>query len=95
MIPHVIEAKHIKDHRVWLRFDDGACGEVDLSDELDGPIFEPLKEVEFFRQFMVRYNTLSWENGADFAPEFLHEKLAPQNIQADRVAMGVEHVPNP
>ena len=84
MIPHVIEAKHLEGHRVWLKFDDGSYGELDLFDELEGPIFEPLKDVEFFRRFVVRYNTLSWQNGADFAPEFLHEKLAQQNIQADR-----------
>jgi hypothetical protein len=76
MIPHVIEAKHLGGHQVWLKFDDGASGEVDLSNELDGPVFEPLRDVEFFSRFVVRYNTLSWENGADFAPEFLREKLA-------------------
>ena len=95
MIPHVVEAKHIQGHRVWLKFDDGACGEVDLSDELSGPIFEPLKRVEYFRQFIVRYNTLSWQNGADFAPEFLREMLAQQNIQKDRATSHVEHAPSP
>ena len=55
MIPHVVEAKHIQGHRVWLKFDDGACGEVDLSDELSGPIFEPLKRVECFRQFITLF----------------------------------------
>ena len=81
MIPHVVEAKYIEGHKVWLRFDDGACGEVDLFGELDGPIFEPLKDVYFFCQFLVRYNTLSWQNGADFAPEFLREILAQQNVR--------------
>jgi len=75
MIPHVIETKHLGGHRVWLKFDDGASGELDLSDELDGPIFEPLTDVRYFGGFEVRYNTLSWQNGADFAPEFLLEKL--------------------
>jgi Protein of unknown function (DUF2442) len=75
MIPHVVEAKHLGGHRVWLKFNDGASGELDLSDELDGPVFEPLRDVEFFSRFVVRYNTLSWENGADFAPEFLRKKL--------------------
>lgn len=75
MIPHVIEAKHLGGYKVWLKFNDGASGELDLSDELDGLVFEPLRDVEFFSRFVVRYNTLSWENGADFAPEFLREKL--------------------
>jgi hypothetical protein len=90
MIPHVVEARYIADYRIWLSFDDGASGEIDLSDELDGPIFEPLKRIEFFRHFLVRYNTLSWENGADFAPEFLREKLAQQTLQGMRGAVEKE-----
>ncbi len=85
MIPHVVEAKHLGDHRVWLKFDDGASGEVDLSDELEGPVFEPLREVAFFGRFSVRYNTLTWENGADFAPEFLRERLV---LRADSSDLG-------
>jgi hypothetical protein len=95
MIVHVEEAKYLGSHRVWLRFNDGSCGEVDLADELDGPIFEPLKNVDYFRQFVVRYNTLSWQNGADFAPDFLRGILAQQNIQADRADTCVEHAPSP
>ena len=38
----VIEARYLHDYTVWLRFEDGATGEVDLSAELHGPIFEPL-----------------------------------------------------
>jgi hypothetical protein len=80
---------------VWLRFNDGACGEVDLGGELDGPVFEPLRDVEFFRRFIIRYNTLSWENGADFAPEFLRERLVQQNLPAGPASMGIEQTPNP
>ena len=63
MIPHVVEAKHLGGYKVWIKFDDGASGELDLSDELDGPVFEPLRDVEFFSRFVVRYNTSrpSWE----------------------------------
>ena len=76
MIPHVIEAKYLSDYKVWLRFNDGLSGEIDLSAELDGPIFEPLKNISYFSQFTIRYNTISWDNGADFAPEFLWGKIA-------------------
>ena len=44
-------------------------------------IFKPLKNVEYFRQFVVRYNTLDWQNGADFAPVFLRDTLAQQNLE--------------
>ena len=73
----LIEARYVRDYVVWLRFDDGTTGEVDLSDRLYGPIFEPLKALEFFQSFAVHPElwTLVWPNGADFAPEFLHERV--------------------
>jgi len=76
MIPKVVEAQYEGDFIVHIRFSDGTEGEIDLSQELYGEIFEPLKDREFFSQFTVHpdFHTLCWPNGADFAPEFLYEK---------------------
>jgi hypothetical protein len=74
---HIEETKYLDGHRVWLKFSDGTDGEVDLKHELDGLIFEPLKDTEYFKQFTLEGNTLTWPNGADFAPEHLHA-LTPQ-----------------
>jgi hypothetical protein len=75
MIVRVIEAELVRDFVVWVRFNDGSEGEVDLSGELEGPVFEPLKDPEVFAQFQVdrELHTLVWPNGADLAPEFLHK----------------------
>ena len=75
MFLHVVEARYVRDHTVWLRFNDGTCGEVDLADELNGPIFEPLRNLSEFKRFSIALHTLAWENGADFAPEFLREHI--------------------
>lgn len=76
MIPRVTEAKLVRDFIVWLRFNYGSEGEVDLSGELDGPIFEPLQDPEAFAELRLDpdAHTIVWPNGADFAPEFLHER---------------------
>ena len=76
MIPWVTEAKFVEGHRVWLSFNDGATGEIDLQSELDGEIFEPLKNVSYFKDFEIVGHTLAWSNGANFAPEFLRERIA-------------------
>jgi hypothetical protein len=77
MLPHVIEARYRSGYTIWLRFSDGAEGEVDLTKELHGPIFEALRDLAFFRRFVVHpeLKTLVWPNGADLAPEFLRAAI--------------------
>jgi len=77
MIPEVQKAEYINEYTIHLLFADGVEGEVDLREELYGEIFEPLKDISLFRQFLVHheFHTLYWPNGADFAPEFLYEKV--------------------
>lgn len=77
MILHVKEARYLHDYVIWLRFNDGAEGEVDLKDELYGEVFEPLRDLEKFKSFRVDplLETVVWDNGADMAPEFLYEKM--------------------
>lgn len=78
MFLHVTTARYVADHRVNVSFNDGTSAELDLSDSLDGPIFEPLRDVEYFRSFSIIGHTLAWPNGADFAPEYLHSlAMAP------------------
>ncbi len=73
----VIEAQYVRDYVIRLRFRDGTSGEVDLLPELWGEVFEPLKDIEYFKKFTLdpELETLVWPNGADFAPEFLHDAV--------------------
>ncbi len=77
MILHVKEAKYLHDYVIWLKFNDGAIGQLDLKDELYGEVFEPLKDLEKFKAFKVdpELETIVWDNGADMAPEFLYDKM--------------------
>jgi hypothetical protein len=77
MMARVIDARHAGAYRVWLRFDDGLTGEIDLEDELWGPVFDSLKDVTKFSQLRAdpELETVVWPNGADFSPEFLYDRL--------------------
>jgi len=75
MFLHVVEARYVRNYTVWLRFNDDTAGEVDLSDELEGPVFGPLRDPERFKSFSLACHTLVSDNGADFAPEFLHARV--------------------
>lgn len=77
MILHVVEARYERDYIIHLKFNDGAEGFVDLAKELYGEMFAPLQDEGKFKAFRVdpELNTIVWENGADFAPEFLYDRL--------------------
>jgi hypothetical protein len=77
MLPRITSAKYAGDFSVWLRFNDGLEGTVDLSRDLAGEVFEPLRDMAYFAQVELHpeLHTLVWPNGADFAPEFLRDKL--------------------
>jgi hypothetical protein len=80
---HVVEARHLGGHRVRLRFDDGLTADIDLAAEIVGEVFAPLVDVGYFARFRIdEGRTLSWPNGADFAPEFLHELASRSAVRA-------------
>lgn len=77
MLPRIIAARYLRDYTLWLRFSDGLEGDVDLAQELHGPVFEPLRDRNVFSQLQLHpeLHTVVWPNGADLAPEFLRERV--------------------
>jgi hypothetical protein len=77
MLPSISSATYLKGYVIHLRFIDGIEGDVDFAEELEGEVFAPLNDLQYFKQFRVdaELHTLVWPNGADFAPEFLYEKI--------------------
>lgn len=69
----VTKAEYLDGYRVKLLFNNGETRIADLSQSLNGAVFAPLKDIEFFKRFTIKFNTIEWENGADFAPEYLYE----------------------
>ena len=75
MFLHVDRVTPKEGYELRIQFSDGIVKDVDLSSELYGEVFEPLRDPGFFRQVTVNpeTRTIEWPNGADFAPEFLYE----------------------
>jgi Protein of unknown function (DUF2442) len=71
MMLEVENAKYISDYKIYVRFNNHTEMILNLESYLDGEIYEPLKDIEYFKKFKIELNTISWINGADFAPEFL------------------------
>ena len=75
MFLHVERVTRKEGFELRLQFSDGVVKDVDLSGELYGEVFEPLRDPVFFSQVKVNPDTrtIEWPNGADFAPEFLYD----------------------
>ena len=71
MFIEVIEATYLDGYRVKLLFNNGEPRIADLSQSLNGSVFAPLRDIDYFKKFSIKFNTIEWENGADFAPEYL------------------------
>ena len=75
-MPRVISVEPLQNCRLAVRFDDGTEGVIEMQDRLFGPVFEPLKDPAIFQQvFIDEFGAVAWPNGADLAPDALHERL--------------------
>jgi hypothetical protein len=79
MILRITEFQVAGPHSLGLLFNDGTRKTVNVESLLDGPVFEPLKDVDYFARVTLDSvcGTVVWPNGADFAPEALFE-LSPE-----------------
>jgi uncharacterized protein YjbK len=71
----ITKASYLRDYQIEIEFNNHKKGVVDFKHHLDKKIFEPLKEIDNFRNFKINSWTIEWDNGADFSPEFLLENL--------------------
>jgi hypothetical protein len=79
-MPAVIKAEYRGEYRIHVTFNDNSEKTIDFKDWLQGPIFEPLKNIEYFKRFFVDGWTISWPNGADIAPETLFEYKEERSV---------------
>ena len=83
MILHTTEVMPLPNYRLFLRFNNGQSGKVNLADELDGEVFGALRDPALFATASQHpvMRTVAWANGADLAPEFLCDLMQAQHQQ--------------
>ena len=76
---YVTDIAYAGEYKLQVRFEDGETRLVDLAPHLDGPVFEPLKELSYFQTFELNrdIDTVVWPNNADFSPDFLYSIGVP------------------
>jgi hypothetical protein len=84
MTIHIVQVSVIPPYSLEILFDNGVHKRVNLRRELYGPIFELLRDTAFFALAFVDENshTVTWPNGADFAPDYLYQ-FEPAELGAE------------
>lgn len=79
MLCDVVEVKAVKDYVLYLRFENGLHGEVDISKiiSFDG-VFAKFKDQKYFAMVSlnVELGTIVWDNGADISPTYLYSIIS-------------------
>ena len=79
----VIAIEYTSGYSYRIVFDDDTSAVVDFSEYLDrGPVFAPLRNLDFFQKARIEGGTIAWPNGADVAPETLYDRC--QQATEDR-----------
>lgn len=73
LLPFLTRAEYRGGYRIQVTFNDNLQKTIDFAEWLQEPIFEPLKDLDYFRRFFIDGGTIVWPNGADIAPETLYE----------------------
>jgi hypothetical protein len=75
MMPRVVKVALLPQYRLLVEFDYGVASTVDLSGELDGEVFQPLRDEAAFRQVTVdEFGAVCWPNGPDLAPDAMRNE---------------------
>ncbi len=85
MLLQIKEARYINEYKVYAKFNDGFEGTVDLkktmfNDHRD--IFKELQDINKFKDFTINFNTITWSNNLDLAPEYIKTKIL-ENIKVN------------
>ena len=70
----VTDVKPQDDYQLLLTFENGERRKFDMKPYLDFGLFNELRNIEMFQSVKVSFDTIEWENEADFDPEILYEK---------------------
>ena len=74
----IVKVELKDDYKVFMEFNDGINGIIDFKEKLQNDnrqIIKDLLDINKFKTVKLDLDTLCWENGVDFAPEYLYENI--------------------
>ncbi len=83
MLKDIVAVQPLENHQLYIRFEDGVEGTVDISKivKFTG-VFAPLQNQEYFTQVEVNHEvgTIQWQSGADLDPDVLYAIVSKEPI---------------
>lgn len=73
MLQRIKKVEHIDEYKLRLTFRNKKKKIIDLKNDLWGELFEPLKDIEYFKLVKSDGYTIVWPNGLDLCPDSLYE----------------------
>lgn len=77
MYPAVKKVEPCIDYTLLLTFDNGDTRKFDMKPYLDKGIFRELKDIAAFNTVHICFDSIEWDNEADFDPEVLFTDSTP------------------
>lgn len=74
MYPSVKNVTPGDNYVLYVEFENGESGRLDMKPALDFGVFRKLKNQETFKQVRVKFDTIEWDCGVDLDPEYVYEK---------------------
>jgi hypothetical protein len=80
-MPKPLEVKALPGYRIWLRYDDGAQGEVDLSDIAGRGVFRVWRDPAVFAAVRLgSHGALEWSPDLDLCPDAMYLRLTGKTV---------------
>jgi hypothetical protein len=83
MIPKPIETRAQNLYKIWVKYEDNTEGEVDLSHLKNKPIFEPWRDLTFFKSVYIdkKTNAISWDENIQLCPNNIYLKIKGMSFE--------------
>lgn len=89
IVPKPVEVKPLSNYRIWLRYDDGTEGEVDLSDLAGRGVFKAWTDAAFFGSVRVgSHGAIQWGPDIDLCPDAMYLRLTRKSPEDLFPALG-------
>ncbi len=87
-----VSVRALPNFRIWLRYNDGVEGEVDLSELAGRGVFAAWNDVAFFDAVRLgAHGAIEWGSNLDICPDSMYLRITGKSIDALAASLGSVH----